>query len=71
MQSLILLDDNLVNLKWLEMLGRRLEHTQCISFTNPLAALDYARAQRVDLVVLGYMMQEMNGLEFIAAFRAL
>ena len=71
MQSLILLDDNPVNLKWLQMLGQRLEQVQCISFTDPLAALDYARTQRVDLVVLSYQMPHMNGLEFIAAFRAL
>jgi len=71
MQSLILLDDNPVNLKWLQMLGQRLEQVQCISFTDPFAALDYARAQRVDLVVLNYLMPVMNGLEFIAAFRTL
>lgn len=71
MQNVLLLDDNPVNLKWLELLVRRLEQAQCISFTEPAAALDYARSERVDLVVLDYLMPEMNGLEFIEAFRAL
>lgn len=71
MQNVLLLDDNPVNLKWLELLVRRLEQAQCISFTEPALALDYARSERVDLVVLDYLMPEMNGLEFIEAFRAL
>ena len=71
MQSVLLLDDNPVNLKWLELLVQRLDQAQFVSFTDPLAALDHARSQRVDLVVVDYLMPEMNGLEFIAAFRAL
>jgi len=71
MQSVLLLDDNPVNLKWLELLVQRLDQAQFFSFTDPLAALDHARSQRVDLVVVDYLMPEMNGLEFIAAFRAL
>ena len=70
MQSVLLLDDNLVNLKWLELLVQRLEQAQCVSFSEPAAALDYARSHRVDLVVVDYLMPEMNGLEFITAFRA-
>ena len=71
MQSVLLVDDNPVNLKWLEMLVQRLEQTQCASFTDPLAALEYARSRPLDLVVLDYQMPEMNGLQFIAAFGAL
>ncbi len=71
MQNVLLLDDNPVNLKWLELLVQRLAQAQHVSFTVPAAALDYARTQRVDLVVLDYLMPEMNGLEFIEAFRAL
>lgn len=71
MQNVLLLDDNPVNLKWLALLVQRLENAQCVSFTEPAAALDYARSERVDLVVLDYLMPEMNGLEFIEAFRAL
>lgn len=69
MHSVLLLDDNPVNLKWLELLVQRLEQAQCTSFTDPAAALDFARTHRVDLVVLDYLMPEMNGLEFIAALR--
>ncbi len=71
MQSVLLLEDNPVNLKWLEMLVRRLDHAQSISFSDPAAAMDYARSHQVDLVVLDYLMPDMNGLEFIGAFRAL
>ena len=71
MQNVLLLDDNAVNLKWLELLVQRLEQAQSISFTDPAAALAYARTQRVDLVVLDYLMPDMDGLEFIASFRNL
>jgi response regulator RpfG family c-di-GMP phosphodiesterase len=71
MQSVLLLDDNPVNLKWLELLVQRLEQAQCASFTDPLAALEYARTHHVDLVVLDYLMPEMNGLQFIDAFGAM
>ncbi len=71
MHSVLLLDDNPVNLKWLELLVQRLEQAQCTSFTDPAAALDFARTHRVDLVVLDYLMPEMNGLQFIAALRTL
>ena len=70
LQSVLLLDDNLVNLKWLELLVQRLAQAQCVSFSDPAAALDYARSHRVDLVVVDYLMPDMNGLEFITAFRA-
>jgi putative two-component system response regulator len=71
MQNVLLLDDNPVNLKWLELLVQRLEQAQYGSFTDPAAALNYARSEHVDLVVLDYLMPEMNGLEFMQAFRAL
>ena len=71
MQSVLLLDDNPVNLKWLEQLVQRLDQAQSIGFTDPAAALAHAREHRVDLVVLDYLMPEMDGLEFIAAFRTL
>jgi len=71
MQSVLLVEDNPVNLKWLELLVQRLAQTQCASFTDPLAALEYARSHHLDLVVLDYQMPEMNGLQFMAAFGAL
>ena len=71
MQCVLLLDDNQVNLKWLEVLVQRLGNARSVSFLKATDALAYARKERVDLVVVDYLMPVMNGLEFIAAFRSL
>jgi two-component system, probable response regulator PhcQ len=37
--------------------------------TSPMQALDYAKRVECDVVIVDYLMPEMNGLEFLKAFR--
>jgi len=71
MQSVLLLDDDPLNLQWLQILVGRLSGVQALAFQDPQEALACARAQPLDLVVVDYLMPEMNGLQFIAALGAI
>jgi response regulator RpfG family c-di-GMP phosphodiesterase len=67
----LLVDDNPSNLF---MLGRLLQNVglgDVSSFRNPVEALGVARQTQFDIVVVDYMMPEMDGLQFIRAIRAL
>lgn len=69
-QRVLIIDDTDVNLRMLGTLVNRLAPAQAHSFTDPLLALEFARHTQVDLVVVDFMMPEMDGLEFIRQFRA-
>lgn len=69
-QRVLIIDDTDVNLRMLGKLVNRLAPTQAHSFTDPLLALEFARQTPVDMVVVDFMMPEMDGLEFIRQFRA-
>ncbi|MFM2427401.1 MAG: hypothetical protein RL707_1227, partial [Pseudomonadota bacterium] len=70
-QRVLIIDDTDVNLRMLGTLVNRLAPAQAHSFTDPLLALEFARHTQVDLVVVDFMMPEMDGLEFIRQFRAI
>ena len=70
-QRVLIIDDTDVNLRMLGTLVKRLAPAQAHSFSDPLQALEFARHTRVDLVVVDFMMPEMDGLEFICQFRAI
>lgn len=70
-QCVLIVDDAQVNLLLFGTLVKRLADTQAHGFSDPLLALEFARNNRVDLVVLDFMMPQMNGLEFISEFRCI
>ncbi|WP_296508513.1 HD domain-containing phosphohydrolase [Rhodoferax sp.] len=71
MQDVLIIDDTEINLIHLDALTKKLENCQSHNFASPLKALAWS-AQRVpDLVIVDYMMPDINGLEFIQRFRAL
>lgn len=70
-QHVLIVDDNEVNLVLFGALVKKLEGAQAHSFADPLAALEWARTQAVDLVIVDYMMPGMDGLEFIQQFQRL
>ncbi len=71
MHTVLIIDDSDINLTLIKALVLKLGECNPILFENPLKALDWCRENIPDLVIVDYMMPDMDGLKFINAFRAL
>jgi response regulator RpfG family c-di-GMP phosphodiesterase len=71
MHTVLIIDDSDINLTLIKALVLKLGECQPILFDNPLKALEWCRENVPDLVIVDYMMPDMDGLKFIDAFRAL
>jgi len=71
MNTVLIVDDSEINLMLIKALVLKLEECQPVLFENPLLALEWCRDHVPDLVIVDYMMPDMDGLRFISAFRAL
>lgn len=70
MKSIALIDDTQINLTLLWHLVKRLETYEPISFLNPIEGLEWCLANDPELIIVDYMMPELNGIEFIKKIRA-
>lgn len=61
-------DDSIINLTLIEEYAKEL-NLEVISFTDPEEALVYCKDHELDIVFLDYMMPNMDGLEFLEAYR--
>jgi putative two-component system response regulator len=71
MHNVLIIDDSDINLALIKALVLKLGDCSAVLFANPLEALEWCRNNVPDLVIVDYMMPDMDGLKFIAAFRAL
>ncbi|HOI52077.1 HD domain-containing phosphohydrolase [Azonexus caeni] len=71
MHKVLIIDDSDINLTLIKALVLKLGDCEPILFERPLEALEWCRDNVPDLVIVDYMMPDMDGLRFIAAFRAL
>ncbi|HXE37025.1 MAG TPA: HD domain-containing phosphohydrolase [Azonexus sp.] len=71
MNTVLIIDDSDINLTLIKALVSKLGECTPVLFDNPLRALDWCRDHVPDLVIVDYMMPDMDGLRFIGAFRAL
>ncbi|MCH2219431.1 MAG: response regulator [Dechloromonas sp.] len=71
MHTVLIIDDSEINLTLIKALVLKLGECSPVLFDNPLKALEWCRGNEPDLVIVDYMMPEMDGLRFISAFRAL
>ena len=64
----VLIDDNQVNLLLMQNYTEKL-NLDVLSFDNPVKALEQTKNMEPDIVFVDYLMPEMNGIDFISAFR--
>jgi putative two-component system response regulator len=69
--KVLIVDDNQVNLLLLKTLTTKIEGCKPYEFQVPAEALRWCEAHIPDMVLLDYMMPEMNGIEFLKQFRTL
>lgn len=66
--KIVSIDDNENNLFLIESICTEME-LQVRSFSEPLEALMYVLQNQVDMILIDYMMPNLNGLEFIEEYR--
>lgn len=65
---IVSIDDNENNLFLIESICTDME-LQVKSFSEPLEALMYVLQNQIDMILIDYMMPNLNGLEFIEEYR--
>lgn len=66
-----IVDDDIVNLQLVAHLVRKAGDDECLPFQDPVAAILWCAENDVDVVILDYMMPELDGVAFIRSFRQL
>ena len=66
---LMIVEDNRTNLLVLKGILQKFEDCEVEAFLNPLEALERTNAERFDLILVDYLMPEMDGRTFIAELR--
>ncbi|MCG8428427.1 MAG: response regulator [Chromatiales bacterium] len=65
MPTVLIVDDQSISRMILEELIRSIDETMDVeSYADPIAALDWAKANKHDLVITDYKMPNMDGVEF-------
>ena len=68
--KVVIVDDTHINLVLMTRLMEKLDGVTTVAFQSASAALAWCRSNPYDLLVLDYMMPDLNGLEFMAALGA-
>ena len=71
MQSVLMVDDNMTNLVLVRQLVNRIEGCRALAYSDPKEALAALAENEVDIVLVDYMMPEIDGIEFIRRLRAM
>lgn len=66
MMKVVIVDDTHINLVLMSRLIEKLEQVSTITFQSAHEALHWCRTNPYDLLILDYLMPDLNGLEFIA-----
>ncbi len=67
----LLLDDEDMVTRNLELLLRMEQGFETVAFNRPEAALDYLQSESIDVMIVDFIMPEMNGLDFLARAKEL
>jgi putative two-component system response regulator len=69
--QVVIIDDSPVMLTLLKNLVATLPHCEAVEFTSALQALAWCAVHDPDLVIVDYLMPDLNGLQFATQFRSL
>ncbi|MGS0753991.1 response regulator [Roseateles sp. GG27B] len=69
-QQVLIVDDTQINLVLFEALVRKLGVNEVKTFASSTAGLAWAQTNDPDLIILDYMMPELDGIEYIERLRA-
>ncbi len=67
-QKVVSIDDNKLNLMLIESMLANMD-VEIVSFINPLEAYEYCKNENFDLILVDYMMPDLDGISFIKKFR--
>ena len=67
--QVLIVDDTEINLILFGALVKKLEHAESTTFVSSTAGLAWAKANDPDLIIVDYMMPELDGIEFIRLLR--
>ena len=67
--KIVIVDDNATNLVLMAALARAAEATEVRTYESPRQALSETIEQGADLIIVDYMMPEIDGIEFIQKLR--
>ena len=70
MDSIAIIDDSDINLNLLRALVSRPDDCEAILFQEAPAGLAWCCENRPESIIVDYMMPELDGMEFLARFRA-
>ncbi len=68
--NVVVVDDTPINVSLLSHLIARLPDCTPVTFTEPHLGLDWSLQNVPDLLIVDYMMPELDGIEFIRRFRS-
>lgn len=68
--KVVIIDDAQINVTLLQHLVKKLPDCEAVTFTDPRAGLDWSLQNDPDLLVVDYMMPELDGIALSAQFRA-
>ncbi len=68
--NVLVVDDTQINITLISHLIAKLDDVFSVGFTVPQQALDWCAEQIPDLLIIDYMMPEVDGIELIRRFRA-
>jgi putative two-component system response regulator len=69
--TVLIVDDNSTNLLLLSALAQTVAGSRPITFEDPVEALGWCSCNMPDIVLVDYMMPDVDGLEFIRRFTAM